>query len=196
MAQTLSKNQHYTFGDYSLWGDDERYELIDGVPYLMAPAPNLGHQTIVSALVQEIANALENSPCRLLVAPVDVRLPKQDELDEAIDTVVQPDILVVCDQSKLDAKGVRGAPDWIIEVISPSTAVRDQIDKKKLYERHGVREYWLVHPTDRVATIYRLNAGVYDPAFVIALQGETASHAVPGVYVRWDRVLRWLENIP
>lgn len=192
MAQTLSKNQHYTFGDYSRWSDDERYELIDGVPYLMAPAPSLDHQSIVFALGREIAEALDNSPCRVFVAPVDVRLPKHNESDDAIDTVVQPDLLVVCDPSKLDSKGVRGAPDWVIEVISPKTAVRDQIDKKKLYERHGVREYWLIHPTDRVATIYRLNADVYDPALVIALQGETTSHAVPGVYVLWDRVLRWL----
>ena len=85
-----------------------------------------------------------------------MRLPKRDEADEYIDTVVQPDVLVVCNSNKLDRPGVRGAPDWVVEVLSPSTAGPDQIKKRQLYQRHGVREYWLIHPVDRILTVYRL----------------------------------------
>lgn len=95
------------------------------------------------------------------MAPVDVRLPKHDEADDQIDSVVQPDLFVVCNSNKLDKRGVRGAPDWIVEVLSPSTASRDQISKRNLYERHGVDEYWLVHPVDRILTIYRLENSEY-----------------------------------
>ena len=83
--------------------------------------------------------ALEGKPCRVFIAPVDVRLPKRDEADQQVDTVVQPDVLVVCDSSKLDRRGVRGAPDWLVEVPSPSTASHDQIRKRTLYERQVLK---------------------------------------------------------
>jgi Uma2 family endonuclease len=97
-------------------------------------------------IFRQAANALLGKPCRPFVAPVDVRLPKQNEADELIYAVVQPDVLVDCDSNKLDRRGVRGAPDWVVEVLSPATAGHDQIKKLQLYERHGVREYWLIHP--------------------------------------------------
>jgi len=161
MTQAAYKSNHFTYADYCTWPDEERWELIDGEAYAMSPAPARIHQEVVVALVAQIHGALDGTACQVYVAPFDIRLPDQDEADEAIETVVQPDIAVICNPAKLDEKGCRGAPDWIIEVLSPSTAAKDQIRKRELYERHGVLEYWLVHPTDRILFVYRLGADGY-----------------------------------
>ncbi len=178
--------EHHTYGDYLTWPEEVRYELIDGYAYLMAPAPDLAHQDVAGEIYRQVANALEGKPCRAFVAPVDVRLPKVGETDEAVDTVVQPDVLVVCDETKLDRRGVRGAPDWVVEVISPSSASHDQIIKRRLYERHGVKEYWLVHPMDRVLTIYRRAGEEYGKPELQELAGETPVGILPGVVIAWD----------
>jgi Uma2 family endonuclease len=133
--------------------------------------------------------ALKDKPCRVFIAPVDVRLPKHDEADENIDTVVQPDVLVICDSNKLDRRGIRGAPDWIVEVLSPATAGHDQIKKRKLYERYGVKEYWLIHPVDRVLTVYRLINGEYGKPELYELNGETQVSVLPDIVIRWDELV-------
>lgn len=149
----------FTYADYCAWPEDERWELIDGVAFDMSPAPSRVHSLISVALEDFLRAFLKGKPCEMHHAPFDVRLPKRDDMrDDEIDTVVQPDIVVVCDEKKLDDKGCRGAPDFVIEIISPSTASRDHITKRNLYERHGVREYWLVSPGDRIVTVYRLGA--------------------------------------
>jgi Uma2 family endonuclease len=102
--------------------------------YLMPPAPTVHHPDIAGEIFRQIANALEGRPCRVFIAPVDVRLPKADEADEAIETVVQPDVLVVCDGRKVDERGVRSAPDFVVEVLSPATAGHDQMKKRLIYE--------------------------------------------------------------
>lgn len=135
---------------------------------------------------RQIANTLEGKPCRIFIAPVDVRLPKADESDQAVDTVVQPDVLVVCDERKLGEHGVRGAPDWVAEVLSPATAAYDQVTKRRIYERHGVKEYWLIHPTDSVLTVYRLSGTEYGKPDVQELVGETPVRVLPGLVIRWD----------
>lgn len=99
--------------------------------------------------------------------------------------MVQPDVLVVCDPGRLDKR----APDWIVEVLSPSTAGRDQIKKRQLYERHGVREYWLVHPVDRLLTVYRWQSGEYGKSQIVQLEGETAVSVLPGVMIAWDELV-------
>ncbi|MFI3157837.1 MAG: Uma2 family endonuclease, partial [Methylococcaceae bacterium] len=114
MALALKDTRHHCYGDYLAWPDDSRYELIDGTAYAMSPAPDLAHQDVAGEIYRQAANILTGKPCRAFIAPVDVRLPKQNEADESIDTVVQPDLLVVCDSGKLDRRGVRGAPDWIV----------------------------------------------------------------------------------
>jgi Uma2 family endonuclease len=184
--------ERHTYGDYLAWPEDVRYELIDGVAYAMSPAPTVSHQEVLLELSRQIDEALGESACRVLIAPLDVRLPRGDEADEAVDTVVQPDLLVVCDPARIDERGVRGAPDWIIEVLSPATAAHDQVRKRDLYERAGVREYWLVHPTDRIVTVYRLENGHYGRPDIAELAGETATQAVPGVVIDWARVTRRL----
>lgn len=186
MALALKDHDRHSYDEYLRWPEDVRYELIDGVAYLMAPAPTVRHQDIAGEIFRQIANTLQGKPCRVFIAPVDVRLPKADEADEAIDTVVQPDVLVVCDERKISERGVRGAPDFVVEVLSPATAGHDQVKKRRIYERHGVREYWLVHPTDQVLTVYRLVGAEYGKPDVQELAGETPVGVLPGVTILWD----------
>lgn len=187
MGLPLRDVDHHTYADYLSWPEDVRCELIDGMAYLMAPAPGVSHQEIAGEIYRQLANALQGKACRALIAPVDVRLPKADEADECIDTVVQPDVLVVCDAGKVSERGVRGAPDFVVEVLSPATAAHDMVKKRRLYERHRVREYWLVHPVDRVLTIYRITAsGEYGKPDTQELLGTTDVGVLPGVTIAWD----------
>lgn len=160
--------------------------MIDGEAFAMAPAPTRLHQEFVVELARQIGNALQGQPCRVYVAPFDVRLPRQDEADALVDTVVQPDVAVICDPRKLDDKGCRGAPDWIIEILSPASAAHDQIRKRALYERHGVREYWLLHPVDRVLTIYRLGEdGAFGKPDIRALEEPTPVGVIAELAIHW-----------
>ncbi|HEX3842902.1 MAG TPA: Uma2 family endonuclease [Steroidobacteraceae bacterium] len=180
---------HHTYADYFSWPDDERYELIDGVAYVKEPpAPSRSHQELVGELYHQIRLALEGKRWRAYVAPFDVRLPKAGEPDDLIDTVVQPDVVIVRDLSKLDKRGMRGAPDWIAEVLSPATTSHDQIVKIPVYERAGVLEVWLVHPIDRTLTIHRLENERYGIPIVVELKGRTAINALPGVSIDWERL--------
>ena len=192
MGLALRQEKHYTYADYLTWPDDARYELIDGEAFLMAPAPLIEHQEVAGEVFRQLANQLDGKPCRPYIAPVDVRLPRNDEADAAIDTVVQPDVLVVCDPEKIDRRGVRGAPDWVLEVLSPSTAAHDQIAKRRTYERAGVREYWLVHPGDRTLTVYVLDNGQYGRPEIYELKDATPVGVLPGVSIAWGALVERL----
>jgi Uma2 family endonuclease len=183
----------HTYAEYLTWPDDARYELIDGVAYRMAPAPTLDHQDFVGEIYMQLRRALDGTPCRVFIAPVDLRLPKANEADEQIDTVVQPDVLVVCQESKLDRRGVRGAPDLVIEVLSPSSATHDHLMKRRAYERARVREYWLVHPSDRMVTLYLLEGNEFSKPEVRDLSRPTPVGILPGVCIAWDALL---ERVP
>jgi Uma2 family endonuclease len=153
----------FTYADYLAWDDDQRWELIDGVAFCMSPAPSRLHQKWLGDLFAQFHAYLEGKPCEVYIAPFDVRLAEYSDVsDEEINTVVQPDIMVVCDREKLDDRGVKGAPDLVVEIISPSTAKRDITTKYELYQRHGVKEYWLMYPNDRTLLVYRMSAdGIY-----------------------------------
>ncbi len=179
---------HHTYGEYRTWPEDVRYELVDGSAYLMAPAPSVDHQRVAGALYRQIADTLEGAKCEAFIAPFDVRLPRGDEADDAVDTVVQPDISVVCDPAKIDTRGCRGAPDWVIEVLSPATAAHDQSVKLAAYERAGVKEVWFVHPTDRTVAVYVHDGTRYGRPKVAAWEGTLASEAVPTVSIEWERI--------
>ncbi|WP_221896492.1 Uma2 family endonuclease [Bathymodiolus japonicus methanotrophic gill symbiont] len=186
---SVKDTAYHNYTDYLQWTDNN-YELIDGEAYFMAPAPNLEHQEVVGDIYFQLRLALAGKKCRAFIAPIDVRLAQgQDDADELVDTVIQPDVLVVCDENKLDRRGVRGAPDWVLEVLSPATASHDQIKKRDLYERHGVREYWLVHPTDRVLTIYLLEGKEFSKPRIVELSGETALTVLDDVLIQWDDLL-------
>ena len=187
----LKRDTHYhTYADYLTWSRTYGDELINGAAYVREPpSPSWLHQGIVGELHRQIANALEDKPCRVRIAPYDVRLPKSTEADDQVDTVVQPDVLIVSDLKKLDARGMRGAPDWVAEVLSPNTANQDKTIKLAVYERAGVREVWLIDPTDCTLTTYQLEAGYYGRATILKLQGQTQLTAVPGVTIDWAHVL-------
>ena len=186
MGLSLRDSHLHTYAEYLAWSDERRYELIDGLAYAMLPTPSRQHQQLVGELFSQIHAQLRGHPCQVYVAPFDVRLPHGSEADAAIDTVVQPDIAVFCDRSRLDDRGARGAPDWVVEVLSPATASHDQLLKRDLYERHGVLEYWLVHPADRLVTVYRLQAGGYGKPHVQELAGRLAPRVLDGVEVDLD----------
>lgn len=189
MGYALRDQRRYTYADYRHWPEDVRYELIDGAAYLMAPAPSVDHQTLAFEVGRQLGNALEGHPCRVLLAPVDVLLGRRGSAADEVDTVVQPDVLVVCDQQKVTPRGIRGAPDWVLEVISPTSASHDQTVKLAAYERAAVREYWLAHPADRVLTIYRHDGKGYGRPEIQELVGETPIGVLPGVTVRWAAVV-------
>jgi Uma2 family endonuclease len=150
-------NNRYTYRVYREWDDTERWELIDGHAYNMTPAPSRAHQEICGELFRQFANYLTDKTCRVYSAPFDVRLPEGNEADDDIASVVQPDLSIVCDRTKLDDKGCKGSPDLIIEVISPSTARKDLKEKLPLYEKVGVREYWIVDPAAKTVMVFRQN---------------------------------------
>lgn len=190
MAVNKRDVQYHTYADYLVWSNTYGDELIDGTAYVREPpSPSPAHQLILVELSRQIAAALEDSPCRVYVAPLDVRLPKSTEGDDLVDTVVQPDVLIVSDRRKVDARGVRGAPDWLAEVLSRSTAKHDRVVKIPVYERAGVREVWLINPLAGTVSIYRLEGGHYGPPIDLELKGQTTLTAVPGVTVDWDRLL-------
>jgi Uma2 family endonuclease len=192
MARPAEKLQErFTYADYLQWNDGERWELIDGVPYNMTAAPFRLHQGIVGELFRQIANFLDDKPCEVYAAPFDVRLPKtkRDKAHKRIYDVVQPDIAVICDPEKLDDAGCIGAPDVIIEVLSPSTAGKDQIKKAALYEKHGVKEYWIVHPTDKIVMVRILDEhGKYGMPVFYEGQGKLMMVTLPGLEIDLDKV--------
>lgn len=180
---------HHTYGEYLAWPDDERTELIDGTAYVKEPpAPSRSHQELVGELYHQVRLALGGRSFKAYIAPFDVRLPKDGEADDLIDTVVQPDVLIVRDLAKLDDRGMRGAPDWVAEVLSPSTASHDQTLKLRAYERAGVPEVWFLHPDDRTLTAYRLQDGRYGRPAIVALKGRTSISAIPGISIDWDKL--------
>ena len=149
----------FTYGDYNLWPESERWELIEGVAFDMSPAPSRQHQFILVELVSQVHGLLGEVPCEVYCAPFDVRFPDYIEQEDAeISTVVQPDLVVVCDKKKLDDKGCIGAPDLVVEILSPSTMSKDLHQKFTLYEKHGVKEYWVISPGDKVLFKYKLSA--------------------------------------
>jgi Uma2 family endonuclease len=183
-AEELQKK--YTYADYAQWPEDERWELIEGVAYAMT-GPLRIHQEIVSELGRQIGNYLQGKPCKIYVAPFDVRLPRQDEADANVETVVQPDLSIICDKAKLDKLGCRGAPDWIVEVLSPSTTLKDMNTKRSLYEQHGVQEYWIIHPEDRWLMVYTLDAQErYGKPGVFGMDEPTTVQLFPDLSIDWS----------
>lgn len=161
----LQHDVKHSYADYIGW-EEGRWELIDGEVWDMTPAPSRLHQEISIHLSSMLHDFFKEKDCSVYAAPFDVRLLDSDNAEDyAVTTVVQPDISVICDQAKLDHRGCVGAPDLIVEILSPSTAAKDLKVKRALYEQHGVREYWLIHPTDQVVMIYHLDEdGQYDKA--------------------------------
>lgn len=149
-----AKKERYTFADCLTWGENERIEIINGEAVMMAP-PSSRHQEICFEIGRQLGNFLEGKRCRVYPAPFGVRLfEKDEERPEDVDTLVEPDISVVCDRSKIDRHGCKGAPDLVIEVLSPSSLRHDRLVKLGLYQRAGVQEYWIVDPEYRSVQVF------------------------------------------
>ncbi|MBP7585736.1 MAG: Uma2 family endonuclease [Spirochaetes bacterium] len=172
LAKKLKKI--HTYRDYLNWDPDVRVEIIDGVVYDMTPAPVRKHQEILMSLALSFGNFLKNKKCRVYPAPFDVRLPSGGEGPDDSSTVVQPDISVICDHGKLDEKGCVGAPDLVVEILSPATAAKDMREKLSLFERHGVREYWIIQPTEETLMVF--------------IPGGDGKYSKPQVYSKQDTV--------
>lgn len=195
MSVAEQPQSRFTYRDYLTWPADERWELIDGIPYAMfpaqptgmTPAPTVDHQRLVTAMTVQIAGWLQGKKCEAIVSPVDVLLPRQNEADEDITDVVQPDLVVLCDRAKVTKRGIRGAPDFVVEVLSPSTASHDQITKAALYEKHGVQEFWVVDFIDRLVTIRVLGAnGTFDPIRFVKAEGKVPVSLFEGFEFDFD----------
>ena len=160
----LPQERCYTYADLLAWDDNTRYELYDGQPVALA-SPSNAHQLISGEIFRQLANYLLGKRCKVFSAPFDVRLfEENDDTPDDVSMVVQPDLSIVCDSSKTDGHGCKGAPDMVIEVTSPSTARYDKLLKFNLYQRAGVREYWLVDPDTRTVSVYTLEDGAYHAA--------------------------------
>lgn len=160
----LPKEERYTLADVLTWDEQERAELIDGALVMMAP-PSRIHQKISAELGRQLGNYLEGKKCEVYAAPFAVRLfEKAGDRPEDVDTLVEPDLSVICDPGKLDDMGCKGAPGLIIEILSPSTQRHDRLTKYNLYQRAGVREYWIVDPAARSIQSFVLEDGHYTAA--------------------------------
>ncbi|MDU9047758.1 MAG: Uma2 family endonuclease [Candidatus Electrothrix sp. Rat3] len=189
MSLATNLDRHMTYADYLTLPEDEQWELIEGVPCAMSPAPSRIHQKVSGRLFRQLDAFLEQKNCEVYYAPFDVRLQHAEETEDQISTVVQPDLVVVCDPDKLDEKGCLGAPDLVIEIVSPSTASMDNIKKLALYEKYGVREYWIVHPVDQIVMVrYLEEKGGYGKAVIHDATGIIAVRVLPGLMMKLDAV--------
>ena len=175
--EALRNDKHYTYADYATWDEKIRCELIDGVVCMMT-APSMTHQSISMNLSTQLNIFLKDKPCKVFAAPFDVRL----SADNGDDTVVQPDILVVCDREKLSEKGCQGAPDLVVEILSPSSGAHDKVIKFNRYLQAGVREYWIVYPDSRVVDVYVLENKRY-VASSFAKEDTISSHVLEGCII-------------
>jgi Uma2 family endonuclease len=187
MELTLDMSRQYTYADYLQWLDSKRRELINGFIRVMSPAPVVSHAAVVMDLSTTLHSFIRrrNGKCKAFTAPFDVRLPKNGEKDDdKIYSVVQPDIVVVCDPSKIDENGCLGAPDMVVEVLSPSTRKYDLNEKFNLYEASGVREYWVVAPVGKDVTVFLLQEnGRYAEGVVYQKSAKIPVQTLPGLEV-------------
>ncbi|MGA0560307.1 Uma2 family endonuclease [Larkinella sp. VNQ87] len=190
----LDLSKRYTYADYLTWEFDESVELIKGWVYRMSPAPKRIHQRVSGRLFSDIEQRLRGKTCEVYHAPFDVRLTTTSLLanrrgePEQIETVVQPDICVICDPDKLDDRGCLGAPDWIIEILSPGTVVRDLRDKFDLYEENGVGEYWTVAPGEKAIHVFLHDGIKYQPAGTYVEPGPVPVRTIENFSVEWRDV--------
>lgn len=155
------ESTHYTYADYLKFPYDEMVEIIKGKIFKMSPAPSSKHQVVSRNLCGLLFNHLRGKKCQFYNAPYDVILPVKGKDFMQSDRIVQPDILVVCDPSKIREKGCFGAPDWIIEILSPHTTKKDIQDKFDLYEESGVKEYWIIEPKNNTVEVFVLENNEY-----------------------------------
>lgn len=167
--------EKFSYADYLTWPDDERWEIINGEAYNMTPAPSVKHQKIAGSFFSFLYQKLKDKPCKPFIAPTDVVLSEYD--------VVQPDVFVVCDTGKITEANIQGAPDLVIELLSPSTSLKDKREKKDLYEKHGVKEYILMDPVGLYAERFVLQDGKFTGSEVFGAKETLALSSIEGIDV-------------
>ncbi|MBM2834175.1 MAG: Uma2 family endonuclease [Candidatus Brocadiaceae bacterium] len=172
--------QKYTWDDYRTWPDNERWEIIDGVAYNMTPAPSVKHQNVAGNFFSQLKQKLANKTCKPFIAPVDVILSEYD--------IVQPDVFVVCDKNKITEANIKGAPDLVVEILSPATALKDLREKKNLYEKFGVKEYTVIDPLEEYVERFCLGGdGIYNKGEVFGPQEVLPLKSLEGIEVNlWE----------
>ena len=189
----LDLSKSYTYADYLSWRFTEYVELVKGRVMQKMSAPATAHQQASRNIAGELYRALKGQSCQFFPAPFDVRLLKATgNGDSQITTVVQPDLCVVCDPAKIDKRGCLGAPDWVIEVISPKTARYDTTVKAALYAENGVREYWIVFPNEQIVQVFALQGEDYKLAGVYSEPGLVPSLVLPELALEWADVFEGL----
>jgi Uma2 family endonuclease len=179
----------YSYADYLTWDIDYMVELIKGKVFKQAAAaPRRIHQEIAALMITRLTNHLKGKRCKAYIAPFDVRLPVRSKKNEDIFTVVQPDICVVCDPSMLDEMGCVGAPDLIMEILSPGSNSKELKNKYEVYEESGVNEYWIIHPSEKTLLIYTLIDKRYVPSRLFTLGDKVKSKAINGFEMDLDEV--------
>lgn len=174
----------YTYADYLTWEMDEMVELIKGKVFKRdAAAPRMSHQRVSVRLTSAFFNFLNGKSCQVFHAPFDVRLPLNSKKNQDIDTVVQPDLCVICDPIKLDEAGCIGAPDLVVEILSPGNNKRELKNKYEVYEESGVKEYWVIHPNEQTLLIYSLTSGRFQASRLFTSGDIVESVCVPGMRI-------------
>ncbi|MDO5614985.1 MAG: Uma2 family endonuclease [Cruoricaptor ignavus] len=186
----LDLDKSYTYADYLLWKLKERVELFKGKVFKMSPAPARIHQKILLNLTRVFDVHFRQKPCELYFAPFDVRIPNKDG---EIKTVVQPDLCVICDLSKLDDKGCLGVPDFIVEILSPGNTKKEMDYKFNIYEEAGVLEYWIVHPSDKNIQRYVLRDGIFIGLKPASEDQTITSEAFPELKFEVNEIFEGLE---
>jgi len=185
----LDASLTYSYANYLNWLFPERVELIKGKIFKMSPAPSSVHQEVIGNIFLKLGNFLKKQPCKVYVCPFDVRFPKESNSDKAIFTVLQPDIFVICDRNKIDARGCIGTPDLVVEVLSPGNTKMELLNKYRVYEEFGVKEYWVVSQSDQNILIYTLNdLGKFQPSKIFTLSEKITSSVLPGFELALDDV--------
>jgi len=184
----LDASLTYSYSNYLNWLFPERVELIAGKIFKMSPAPSRVHQEVSINLLKHLINFLDDKPCKVYAAPFDVRFPKESKADKDVFTVLQPDICVIRDKSKLDARGCIGAPDLVVEILSPGNTKMELLHKYRVYEEFGVKEYWVVSQSDQNMLIYTLKEGKFYPSKIFTLGEKITSSVLPGFELRLDDV--------
>jgi Uma2 family endonuclease len=185
----LDLTKTYSYADYLKWTFEERLELIKGKIFKMTPAPASAHQRISLKISAKLFNYLEDKGCQVFYAPFDVRLPRKGEIeDRKVFTVVQPDVCVICDPEKVDTRGCTGAPDIVIEILSPGNNQKELRNKYEVYEESGVLEYWIVSPQDKTFLKYTLTEGYYQPSKLLTIGDVVTTPILPGFKLNLDVV--------
>ncbi|MDR3696451.1 Uma2 family endonuclease [Mucilaginibacter sp.] len=184
----LDLTKTYTYADYLKWTFDERLELIKGKIFKMSPAPGSIHQRLSHRLSLKLGNYLLGKPCEIFTAPFDVRLARRSINDKQIFTVVQPDVCVICDPEKVDDRGCLGAPDLVVEILSPGNNKKELKNKYEVYEEAGVLEYWIIQPVEKTFFKYTLIEGQYQSSRMLTIGDEVTTGILPGFVLNLDEL--------